>query len=390
VMLFHSGAENGRQTIARRGQTSTDDQGEYRFSHLAPGEYYIVVSARPWYAAEFQQQRPNAENERSPMDVAYPLTYYPGSIDESGASPIAVKSGDRATADVSLIPVQALHVRVPAGVDAENLGSVQMMARVFDRFNVPAEFVTSNNGSGYAVNGLAPGRYVMQTESYGKKASTTRQEVNVADDVEISPSRESISFQLSGAVHVDGDVAPPTGAFVRFINRATGDSFGAAVTKKGDFEVSRNALAAGKYEVYVFNLGKGVVRNIVATGAKSSGRTVELTGKGPVQLTIEVSRGLGQIDGTAMRDGKPLAGAMIVLLPKNAEDNAPLVRRDQSDSDGTFTLRDVLPGEYTVLALAHGWDIEWLNPSVLKPYLQHGNAVEVSPLGKYTVKVDVQ
>ena len=50
----------------------------------------------------------------------------------------------------------------------------------------------------------------------------------------------------------------------------------------------------------------------------------------------------------------------------------------------------VLPGEYTVLALAHGWDIEWLNPSVLKPYLQHGNAVEVSPLGKYTVKVDVQ
>src|SRR5262249_57360868 len=107
---------------------------------------------------------------------------------ERGGSQLEVNAGPRYTADVSLIPVQALHVRVPAGVDAENLGSVQMMARVFDRFNVPAEFVTSNDGSGYAVNGLAPGRYVMQTESYGKKASTTRQEVNVADDVEISPS----------------------------------------------------------------------------------------------------------------------------------------------------------------------------------------------------------
>ena len=36
-------------------------------------------------------------------------------------------------------------------------------------------------------------------------------------------------------------------------------------------------------------------------------------------------------------DGKPLAGAMILLVPEDAEMNLPKFRRDQSDSDGTFT-----------------------------------------------------
>ena len=58
---------------------------------------------------------------------------------------------------------------------------------------------------------------------------------------------------------------------------------------------------------------------------------------------------------------------MIVLVPQDAANNSPLFRRDQSDSDGSFTLLNVVPGQYTVLALAQGWDLEWGNPAVLHP-----------------------
>ncbi len=81
---------------------------------------------------------------------------------------------------------------------------------------------------------------------------------------------------------------------------------------------------------------------------------------------------------------------MIVLVPEDAANNAPLFRRDQSDSDGTFTLATILPGKYTVLAIENGWELEWANPTVLKPYLPSGEVVNVTANGKYQAKVKVQ
>ncbi|HTY82752.1 MAG TPA: carboxypeptidase-like regulatory domain-containing protein [Silvibacterium sp.] len=109
-----------------------------------------------------------------------------------------------------------------------------------------------------------------------------------------------------------------------------------------------------------------------------------------VRLAIIAAAGEGQVDGTAIHDDAPFSGAMIVLVPQDADNNTPLFRRDQSDSDGTFTLSDVVPGQYTVIALANGWDLEWSNPTVLQPYLKRGESVHVPPDGKLQVKVQVQ
>jgi hypothetical protein len=48
-----------------------------------------------------------------------------------------------------------------------------------------------------------------------------------------------------------------------------------------------------------------------------------------------------------------------------------LFRRDQSDTDGTFSLRDVLPGRYKIVAIENGWDLEWGNTEILKTHLSH-------------------
>jgi hypothetical protein len=122
------------------------------------------------------------------------------------------------------------------------------------------------------------------------------------------------------------------------------------------------------------------------------GQTVEIKANSnePVRLSIVMSHQLGRIDGTALLEEKPFAGAMIVLVPKDPTHNPTLFRRDQSDSDGTFALPSIVPGKYTLIAIRDGWDLEWSNPAVYGQYMTAGRELEVAANGKYTAKVDVQ
>ena len=81
---------------------------------------------------------------------------------------------------------------------------------------------------------------------------------------------------------------------------------------------------------------------------------------------------------------------MIALVPQDLEHNPSLARRDQSDSDGTFSLFAVPAGKYTVLAIEHGWELEWQDAGVIAPYLKNGTEIEVGPDRRGSVKVSVQ
>ncbi len=99
---------------------------------------------------------------------------------------------------------------------------------------------------------------------------------------------------------------------------------------------------------------------------------------------------MSSINGIALRDGKPIEGAMVLLVPQDVEDFGQLIRRDQSDSDGTFTLKMVPPGRYTIVAIEKGWELEWANPEVLRRYLSGGESVQVGPDGIPSIKLKVQ
>jgi hypothetical protein len=69
---------------------------------------------------------------------------------------------------------------------------------------------------------------------------------------------------------------------------------------------------------------------------------------------------------------------MVVLVPKDLESNRDLFRRDQSDQDGSFSLRSVVPGSYTIVAIENGWDLDWSRPGVIANYAEHGKSITVS------------
>jgi hypothetical protein len=78
---------------------------------------------------------------------------------------------------------------------------------------------------------------------------------------------------------------------------------------------------------------------------------------------------------------------MVVLVPQNPEVDRDLFRRDQSDLDGTFLLRGVVPGSYTLLAIENGWDLDWSKPGVIAVYLKRGRKIEIGRQGSRPMNV---
>jgi hypothetical protein len=85
---------------------------------------------------------------------------------------------------------------------------------------------------------------------------------------------------------------------------------------------------------------------------------------------------------------------MVVLVPRHAQGNRDLFRRDQSDLDGTFALHDVIPGSYSLIAIENGWDLDWSQPDVIAAYARHGQVIEIRNGSNLKVRipqsVDVQ
>jgi 5-hydroxyisourate hydrolase-like protein (transthyretin family) len=419
VRLFEKRIEDGQRKTSPVSQAQTDDQGHFRIGHLAQGTYYLAVAARPWYA---QNHRPawrkgpgNSDNEAraaqeaAALDVTYPFTFYPSSTDSAGASPILLHPGESASADVVMHTVPALHLRIrTGGSPTGNTGSSTLFAmgrstfpRVYQRlfegyldpaFNAP---VSRAEPGVIEIMGLAAGHYVveMPASGAGNEASDSRgwyEEIDLAGDAELNPGNAPAFASVSGFVSFPGEASVPKGAAVRISDPMTGTSFASAISDKGQVDFSADAVRAGRYNLSLGSSQGFFLGKLSATGARLNGRTLEIGGGSSVHFVGVAARGVGQVDGVALRDGRPFAGAMIVLVPRDPEHNSPLFRRDQSDSDGTFTLPNVVPGQYTVVAIANGWDLEWGNSAVLNPYLEGGEMVQAPSGGKLQIKVQVQ
>jgi hypothetical protein len=80
---------------------------------------------------------------------------------------------------------------------------------------------------------------------------------------------------------------------------------------------------------------------------------------------------------------------MVLLLPHDIQHSSGLTRRDQSDSDGTFTLPDIVPGRYTLIAVEGDDELEYSNPTAIQPYLAHGQAMNIARGGKCQVTANL-
>lgn len=406
VMLFRGGTHDGGDSVQLVSTAPLDDQGHYRFGHLGAGTYFLGVSARPWYADTRPALRPRfgfssrARREPEPdpeqqaqFDVAYPITYYPGTSDPHSATPVAVEPGQHASVDITLVAVPAVHLHISNAISDPSQGiGLNLTQRVLGGGRMPVAGESSDVRNGeLEISGIPEGQYMLSLRGGGDGAGDREKPISASSDAHIDAADASASPAISGIVRLDTGEPLPQFTVLRFSNHEQG-GVGVGVDAKGRFEINgaENGLPAGVYEITVAGPANLLVRNVSATGARVFGRAVDISGSNRVSVAVTVSEGHGRVDGTALRHGKPAAGAMIVLVPADLGHNSSLVRRDQSDSDGTFSLANALPGKYTVVAIENGWGLEWLKREVMQPFLRDGQPVEITAGARLKISVEVQ
>src|ERR1019366_1623790 len=241
--------------------------------------------------------------------------------------PIVLHPGDRVTADVAMHAVPAVHVRIKSGeVDATNTGTggphglPRVSQRIFEGTLVP---VQSSQGFGYNAGlyeytGIAPGHYVIEMPESGGKRSGTGwyKEIDLSGTVELDSAENPPLASVTGALMLEGAPRPGGKLYVVLHDRTSSENVVAEVTAKGTFDFSDTEIRPGTYDVMLNNAPDFQIKSLLAKGARVVGQTLEISG-GSVQVVCTATHAVARIDGVALRDDKPFAGAMVVLVPRN-------------------------------------------------------------------------
>jgi hypothetical protein len=394
IYLFRSDPSGGFKRVFQRAQTSTDDRGYYRLPHIESGRYYVLVSAQPWFGPFAQANTSGNQSaaDKAAFDVVFPVTFYPGVTNAGSASRIVLDEGQEFTADFTLNAIPALRLRLNHFNNSpEQPRNARLGARIFGtEIYLLGLRETQVDENTREIAGLVPGKYVLNIESYGAVREKHSTVVNVTTDMEFNVDAAPPAPSIRGIVQKNGGLDLTPQAFVLLWNPRRNEALEAPIDNKGQFEFTPDLVAPGDYSVFVASGLNSTIGSLSATGAQVEGQTIRMTAINPVQLRIELSKSLSTINGIARRNSEPFAGVMIVLVPQSPEKNLPLFRRDQSDSDGTFTLHDVLPGRYKILAIADGWDLEWADMSLLKARLDRAPSIEVAPNRTYQATINVE
>lgn len=406
VSLYVRNTDTGKLLTRQLTGAATDDRGRYLFSHLAPGTYFISVAARPWYAQYSNpgdippdsQDAARLADEHAQFDVAYPMTFYPSVEDSGAATAIVLHPGDKVTADISLRAVPAAHLRIRTGEGSSSLsnavrGFPRMSQRIFEGTLVPVGTAQASSSApnSFDYTGIAPGHYIVEMPDSSRpgRAGWYR-EMDLNGTVEFDPSENPPLVSVSGTLALEGtERRPPGQIYVVLANRGTSEAFVAEVKGNGSFDFAESDIRPGTYDLVMQNAPGYQVKTLAAHGAQVNDYTIQITGT-RVQLSVTATHALSHITGVVLDGETPHAGAMVVLVPRASGSSPTMFRRDQSDSDGTFNLLEVVPGSYLAIAIEDGWDLDWASSSVLQRYVKNATPVEVSGEQKLNLKVQLQ
>jgi hypothetical protein len=428
-----SGESSPQAVAAVSGSAITDDRGFYELPALNPGDYRLSVSAQPWYAVAARPQRPLA-SDAAPLDpsldVVYPITWYPGGTNPQTAETITLKAGENRQADFQLLPIPSTHLILPA---RSSMGAQETSRRFINFPQVeaisPGSFgqsisMTTLPGGEIDVSGLSPGLYrvrLPETAGHSERTSVVQVTSNSARNLDINaattgstvtlhldgpPEANSvqvtfidttnplISFRTNGANGMFGSVGHVRSAQVQSLSRPAATMRGQARDDSSlrSTESSKTIdLIPGQYRVLLGGNPNLFLTGLAVDGKNLPERIVSVPA-GDSDLTLHIAAGRASVQGVVSLEHKPLPGAMVMLVPATLDDPGSItaMRRDQSNSDGSFDILQVIPGQYILVAVDRGWDINMNDPATLRHYLLLGVPLDLKPSAEVMQNLNAQ
>jgi protocatechuate 3,4-dioxygenase beta subunit len=452
VAVYRVTYNNGRKVWSIFNQKTTDDRGEYRIYWLFPGEYYVGVIPRAPSAIPGPQDSWARTFYPGTTDpgTAMPIEIKDGS--EVPGTDITIQTVSAGTFKISGVAVNTAARPNPAtGVTDRSISSFVLSPRepgVLDSVNPPSvinalptasrangEFELRNIRSGaYDLYPVAPvitdtvapgtiaagavlppagtitsvqiigGTVVTSVNSGPGSQPTTRRQptgrvpVEVNRDIADLRVVVNLGAPLTGEIVVNGtggsaikresmrlnlrslDTTPAS--FVNLIGTIPVDTAGrftAANVPEARYTFQLSGLPATAYIADIRQGGTSVMDNGFVHDQSAT----------PIQIVVDAN-GV-TLQGTVVNaDGKPAANSTVVLVPpQGRRQNALLYKSVTTNETGSFTLRGVPPGPYTIFAWESVPPGAWQNAEFISRYEARGQQISLSPLSVAEVQLNV-
>jgi protocatechuate 3,4-dioxygenase beta subunit len=371
----------GQRVPSPASVATTDDLGNYRFSGLPPGRYYVVASSTETWKT--------AKNETH----GYASTYFPaGGLDT--AQLITLGPSEHRT-DLNITLSSSRAARISGRVLREN-GEPSPAAGVQLSYSYPGAIMvagsrtvrTGGDGS-FEFKDVPGGVYMVGGGSADQIVTVAGADI---DSIVLVPKTGSV---VTGTMVTDDGVAPPfassgvrvtlTAPFAKvlptvYVN-AVDPNWSFKLTNLGGPFMFRVAGLPPEWTLTSVRLNDKDITDVpwdVPTGGK------EIAG-----LQIVVSRRVGRISGSVLDGrGKPSSAATILVFSEDSDHWIPgsrLVKTARPAADGAFTLRDLPAGTYRALARDYVEEGQWEDPKFLESVRDAGVRVVLADGGTESV-----
>jgi hypothetical protein len=366
----------GNRIVTLIASTRTDDRGAYRLYWLDPGEY--VIGAVPEASPDQPSGRSNGP------------TYFPGFAELGDARVVRLDSRDANGIDFRLVQhdmttVWGNTISVTTGSGAaaqitlippEDSGGV---ARYQGQSRLPE--------GAYGIGGVVAGTYIFSAKTATESFATR---ITVRPPRPFTTPDLYVNGELNPGVEIPGRAVLTSDAAIDIrrvrvqlseTQLSLPDPQPAAVAQDGTFVFQ--AVQPGVYALNVTDLpGDLYLKAAAQAGADVLEKLIPVgwgpqSMRGPLEIQIGIDG--GRITGAVFDpDNRPSAGALITLVPEgDARLRPDRYRSALSGSDGSFTLRGIVPGDYRLF----GWgDLEpnaYLNVDFMRAYLELGTPVRL-------------
>ena len=376
---------DGRMRLATASEgplKQTDDDGEYRISGLPPGTYVIVAKTMDkWTISESGRE----------TTMAYSPTYYPGATHVADATKITLGIGkETSNADFSLIPGRAATL---SGTAFDSSGRPLKTAFLTEEMRGPgsSSFRLSGNTTvaadgTFKLSNVAPGEYKLMGTSGAVESDKPPQAVAqpiVVDGTDI----DNLALVASAGWSITGKVTTENGAVpaiqrdrIRIVetlenidadparnNTAFTNATSGQVKDDWTFTVT-NIFGRGRLGA---TLPEGwVVKAVLHNGRDITHTPIDMkSGEQLSGVQVIVTDRVATLTGELTDDnGAPLADGTIIVFAADSTrwyEGSRFVRAGRPDQKGRYQIKDLLPGDYFVVAVDYveqGWwnDAEYL------------------------------
>ena len=402
--------QGGKARYFPRGSGNTDDTGSYRIHNLTPGKYYILAQSNR------NQMMGLRERPAEPgKPVMQPVrTFYPSSLDRTGASALDLKAGQEMPGvDIRQRSLETFHIRGKVAGDLPETEGRMNMLTIMPNDSGEVGMMYNNmtmiaKDHTFDIANVAPGTYIITMPNFNGGKQTARQSVEVSsgdvNDVVITPQQ---AFVIHGAVELQGKLSGNAkdkaleSIYVTLQPDDVNMMMGATqATTKADGSFTLETVVPSKYRVNVYNEPDGAYVKSIRFGSQETlGKTLDLSQAGGGELHVMLGAGAAEVTGTVMKQqdssatsssnsaSVPVSGASVILIPEDLTRNGGSVHRAGTNQNGGFDEKGLTPGVYYALAFEADEYRSFDDPAILKQLVDKGTRVEVKENDKQQLQV---